>query len=217
MAAARALMAEVSGRAGNPTAALELWQKALALAPALENRVVSQRTLYEMSYVCLEKGDVAGGLALWQQSVELYARMLNPADRNVVLTSLVTLSRDKSAGGDDDALLDQAIQILVGVEEKRDIAIVLGWRAHLAAYMGEGGLAFSLLQRSAQLQLDAGDDANRAVSLMRMAAMLADSAATAALPLYQQAFALFEKAGNEEGKSAAAAGMASVSGGAAQG
>jgi hypothetical protein len=118
--------------------------------------------LLQTGVASAQRGDLSGAIALWNEAKTLFGqvedlrgvrqRMLNPADRNVVLTSLVTLSRD-----------------------------------------------------------------NRAVCFMRMATMLADSAATAALPLYQQAFALFDKAGNEEGKAAAAEGIASVSGGAAQG
>jgi UPF0716 family protein affecting phage T7 exclusion len=146
-------------------------------------------------------GETAQAMELWERSLEEYACAGTPVARGAVLNEMATALAARGDVPRALAALDEALTIFSSVAVPGAMAAVLGNRGNIAANTGDLEAAIGWWRRGAAIQLQEGDDRGRAITLTNMASAFVRSRKPAeAMPLYQQALALFETIGDEDGR-----------------
>jgi tetratricopeptide (TPR) repeat protein len=204
-------LAKLYNLQGKFSAALQLWQQALAMQQEIGDRQGEATSLHQLSIIYEALGDYPQAISLSQQSIEIKREIGN---RPGEAASLHQLSIIYEALGDYPealSLSQQSIEIQKEIGNRPGEAASLHQLSIIYYSLGDYPEALSLSQRSIEIQKEIGDRQGEAGSLHQLSIIyeaLGDY--PQALSLSQLSMEIDGEIGNRQGEAASLAQMAMI-------
>jgi len=188
---------------GDYAAALEWYQKSVALKEELGDKAGLATSFNNIASVHYARGDYAAALEWYQKSVALKEELGNKAGLARSYGNIAKLHLAQGEHGQAEHLFNQALQTFEDIGDKSGIATTYNELGRISHARGDYAAALEWYQKSVALQEQLGDKAGLATSFNNIASVhYARGNYAAALDWYQKSVALQEELGDKAGLAA---------------
>ena len=173
---------------GNPTQALEYFQKSLKLDTSQEDRKGRSIDLCDIASVKVQQGQLQQAMELYTQSLEIDNELGDALGVSITLLSIASILEKQGKLHEAMSIYEESLEIRKELKDTRGIALTLHSIASVLAQQGQLQQAIKFYTQTLDINKKLGDTRSIGITLYSMANVLSQQG------YFQQAKELYEQA-----------------------